>query len=131
MVPVECRLYMLCVLSAFLKRCGRQLHVHIKRMPIETIPEDPEKFDFWLHERFQEKEKLMERFYSNDSGEEAGTFGSDGRRNQLPLAQTLPAFLFWFCINTSLWSNLKGLVIYLLLGLICSVISLSWAFLQH
>lgn len=117
-------------LTSFLKRRGRHLHVHIRRLPVESIPEDPEKFDAWLRECFQEKEKLMARFYSTDKTE-AGTFGTNGQKNQLPLAQTLPAFLFWFCINTPLWSSLQGLVVYVVLGLICSVISLSWAFLQH
>jgi 1-acyl-sn-glycerol-3-phosphate acyltransferase len=42
-----------------------RIHVHVRRFPIDELPETQEKLRQWLLDRWQEKDELLERFYSN------------------------------------------------------------------
>jgi lysophosphatidic acid acyltransferase/lysophosphatidylinositol acyltransferase len=43
-----------------------KLIIHIKRYEISTLPSDESKLSQWLYERFQEKDKLIERLKKGD-----------------------------------------------------------------
>ncbi len=42
-------------------------HMHVRRFPIDALPEDSEDLDNWLRERFHEKDDLLEGYYANGS----------------------------------------------------------------
>jgi 1-acyl-sn-glycerol-3-phosphate acyltransferase len=55
----------------FMKGYARRAHLHVRRFPIETLPEDDEALSQWLVERFREKDALLGRFYQTGSFEPA------------------------------------------------------------
>ena len=51
----------------FLTNCNlpREIHYHVVRHDISTIPETDEEIEKWLRERWNEKEKRLQQFYAN------------------------------------------------------------------
>lgn len=43
--------------------CYNEVHVHIKRFLPSEISNDPNELKTWLHNRFVQKDELMETFY--------------------------------------------------------------------
>ena len=43
--------------SDFLTGYSKQLHIHIKRIPISDVPEDEEQFKGFVINEFEEKDK--------------------------------------------------------------------------
>jgi len=41
----------------------RVAHLHVRRYPIAQLPVEPDELSLWLHERYEEKDRLLERFY--------------------------------------------------------------------
>lgn len=44
--------------------CYNEVHVHVRRLLPSDIPADPNDLRIWLHNRFVQKDNLMERFYN-------------------------------------------------------------------
>ncbi|XP_005099244.1 1-acyl-sn-glycerol-3-phosphate acyltransferase epsilon [Aplysia californica] len=78
----------------FLMGHSQRVHVHIQRIPISDVPSEPEELKTWLYQRFQEKEKLLNYFYSAPSDKEA-KFPGEAITKPLPLTYVLPSFLLW------------------------------------
>lgn len=50
----------------FFKHFPKQVHVHVRRFKIDTIPTgNEEEFNQWVHQRWVEKDELMGHFYKN------------------------------------------------------------------
>ncbi len=49
----------------------QRIHLHARRFPIETLPEEPGELADWLIERFRAKDALLEQFYERGSFTEA------------------------------------------------------------
>ena len=47
----------------YLKGLVGRVHLHVRRLPIEELPETDEGLRQWLLERFVEKDRLMENYY--------------------------------------------------------------------
>jgi len=43
----------------------KRAHLHVRRFAISDIPQEKEKLAEWLHERFQEKDRLLEHYYAH------------------------------------------------------------------
>ncbi len=43
----------------------RQVHLHVRRFPVETLPRVEGELKQWLYDRFQEKDALLEHFYAH------------------------------------------------------------------
>ncbi|KAM9062586.1 lysocardiolipin acyltransferase 1 isoform X1 [Sarcophilus harrisii] len=41
----------------------KEIHFHISRYPLETLPESKEELQVWCHKRWQEKEERLRMFY--------------------------------------------------------------------
>uniref|UniRef100_U5EUZ3 Putative lysophosphatidic acid acyltransferase lpaat n=1 Tax=Corethrella appendiculata TaxID=1370023 RepID=U5EUZ3_9DIPT len=44
---------------------GIKAYMHVKRIPIETIPTDEEEATKWLHDLFKEKDRMQESFHKH------------------------------------------------------------------
>jgi 1-acyl-sn-glycerol-3-phosphate acyltransferase len=55
----------------YIKGYAPQAHMHVRRFPIQDLPEDTDALSQWLHERFRVKDALLSSFY------EKGAFPSD------------------------------------------------------
>lgn len=82
----------------FLGHYPRNVHVHIRRYHTKDIPtQDAEVFSKWLHERWVEKDKMMEYFYKE------GRFptGQQLRRVDLPVQlnnSLVDLAQIWICL---------------------------------
>ena len=56
----------------YIKGLADRVHLHVRRFPIEELPETEEGLRQWLLERFVEKDRLMEHYYQ--TGEFPDTF---------------------------------------------------------
>mmetsp|Transcript_23734 Transcript_23734/g.59399 ORF Transcript_23734/g.59399 Transcript_23734/m.59399 type:complete len:333 (+) Transcript_23734:41-1039(+) len=65
------------------------LHVHVKRIPIEEVPDDEASLKQWLLESFAAKDKLLEDFKST------GHFPGPIRQSKLEQAQFVFPFALW------------------------------------
>ena len=52
--------------SPFLK-LPQEVHLHVKRIPISEVPNDIDELKIWIHSRWDEKEKLLRRFWTEKS----------------------------------------------------------------
>ncbi|PIC51019.1 hypothetical protein B9Z55_001691 [Caenorhabditis nigoni] len=72
--------------------CGPQtfkhLHIHLNRIPIEQVPKEKLALRNWTIDRFVEKERIIDEFYSDSP--EGGT-----PLPCVPISQTLPSTLFF------------------------------------
>lgn len=46
---------------------SRVAHLHVRRFPVDSLPESPEALTQWLLDRFREKDRLLEHFYAHGS----------------------------------------------------------------
>jgi 1-acyl-sn-glycerol-3-phosphate acyltransferase len=56
----------------YITGCVKRIHVHVRRIPIETLPRVEEELRSWLLARYREKDALLEHFYTT------GSFPSEG-----------------------------------------------------
>jgi len=47
-----------------MRGCVQKVHLHVKRFPMEVLPESDSGLADWLMERFEEKDRLLEGYYS-------------------------------------------------------------------
>lgn len=47
----------------YVKGYALRAHLHVRRYPIETLPEDPVALGAWIIDRFHEKDELLEGYY--------------------------------------------------------------------
>ncbi|XP_022089661.1 1-acyl-sn-glycerol-3-phosphate acyltransferase epsilon-like [Acanthaster planci] len=105
-------------------RCPR-IHVHIRRIPMETIPEDEESCHRWLHELFEEKDNMLSDFYSNNT-EKRGRLEGEGRSTHLGLLSTLPAVAFSCALLAPLVGTSYGRQLYWKIWLFGSLAGITW-----
>jgi len=48
----------------WMRGCVQKVHLHVKRFPMEVLPESDSGLADWLMERFEEKDRLLEGYYS-------------------------------------------------------------------
>ena len=51
----------------FIKGYARHAHLHVRRFPIDELPEEPAEVSEWLLERFRVKDELLEQYYRDGS----------------------------------------------------------------
>ncbi|MDX2437868.1 MAG: lysophospholipid acyltransferase family protein [Acidobacteriota bacterium] len=51
----------------YLKGLVRRIHVHVRRFPINDLPDSADDVRQWLLDRWQEKDELLEHFYTTGS----------------------------------------------------------------
>ena len=51
----------------YIKGFSNRAHLHVRRHPIHTLPEDEEGLSDWLTDRFREKDDLLEQYYATGS----------------------------------------------------------------
>jgi 1-acyl-sn-glycerol-3-phosphate acyltransferase len=49
----------------WIKGYVRKVHLHVRRYAIDAVPEDGEALSDWLIKRFEEKDRLLDDFYTN------------------------------------------------------------------
>lgn len=95
----------------------RDMHVHYRAYPITDIPSDSEGQLLWLYDRYEEKERLLEHYYENNSFPDSG----DEEKRLLPrLPQrvvpfdkvafmiayafyAVSAYIFWLYMYSPVW----------------------------
>ncbi|GFS19934.1 1-acyl-sn-glycerol-3-phosphate acyltransferase epsilon [Elysia marginata] len=83
----------------FLMGKSPKVHIHINKIPIDTVPSDSSELKHWLYERFQAKDKLLSHYYECDSAEEA-RFPGMRVVKPLSLVSLVPSCLFWSGVFT-------------------------------
>ncbi|PIE05928.1 MAG: hypothetical protein CSA75_02185 [Sorangium cellulosum] len=51
----------------YIQGLAKRAHLHVRRYPINALPQSDEKVSRWIHERFVEKDELLEHFYRHGS----------------------------------------------------------------
>jgi len=51
-------------LGQYITGAVSRVHLHVRRFPIDTLPETPDGLAAWLRSRFAEKDELLDRFYA-------------------------------------------------------------------
>jgi 1-acyl-sn-glycerol-3-phosphate acyltransferase len=54
----------------FIKGVNRRAHLHVRRVPIDELPEEPEALGSWLQQAFIAKDRRLARFYETGSFED-------------------------------------------------------------
>jgi lysophosphatidylglycerol acyltransferase 1 len=67
--------------------------VHYKIHKIRPEWQDEEKLKEWLYEQYEEKDKLLEKFYST------GSFGGKRQVVNFPISRSLFVEFFWLAIS--------------------------------
>jgi len=67
-------------------------HIHVRRVPVASIPKDPEGTKKWLLECFEEKDKLLEIFH------QTGHFPGTKRDHSVPKEKFLFPLVMWFSL---------------------------------
>lgn len=67
-------------LDIFLGEFPEEVHFHIHRYPIESLPRDATELDAWLKDLWARKEKRLEKFYHTGSFELAEDAGRTGKK---------------------------------------------------
>lgn len=111
-------------LVAFLKG-NWKLHIHVTRIAIKDVPETDEALRDWLVERYQQKDKMLERFYSADAAV-CETLADDRKYSALRLSHTLPVFIFWCLFNLPLLLTHFGRAFYWQSSLFCTIAGWIW-----
>ncbi|XP_078505983.1 lysocardiolipin acyltransferase 1 isoform X1 [Lissotriton helveticus] len=76
----------------------REIHFHVKRYPVETLPASREELMQWCQERWQEKEDRLRTFYERDK-----YFDATGR-SIIPPCKSELRVLFVKCISLLYWT---------------------------
>jgi hypothetical protein len=76
-----------------------EVHVHVRRLPISDIPINPAEIKLWLHNRFVEKDALLETF------NETGTF-PEPCETPASLGSTVLNATSFLLLNAAVWSAL-------------------------
>ncbi|XP_077991776.1 1-acyl-sn-glycerol-3-phosphate acyltransferase epsilon-like [Glandiceps talaboti] len=98
-------------MTDFLIGCCPKVHVHIRRVDIKDVPDDVDDCEKWLQEAFEEKDILMEDFYSTDVSVR-GRFPGNAKKSPLSLWHTVPSFLFFTALFTPILITEKGRSFY-------------------
>eukprot|EP00914_Ancora_sagittata_P000564 GHVO01001464.1.p1 GENE.GHVO01001464.1~~GHVO01001464.1.p1 ORF type:complete len:209 (+),score=18.88 GHVO01001464.1:3-629(+) len=112
-------------LSAFLAGKSKELHVHVKRIPLSDVPKQEDKMKQWLYERYQIKDQMMTDFYEGKA-EKRGRLDPSHETSVLSLRHTLPAFIFWSAFNAPLLMTSFGRQVYWQGMLASTVIGWIW-----
>jgi len=51
--------------TQLLKGYVSEIHLHVRRHSIQSLPEDPGALSAWLLDRFQEKDRWLKQYYEN------------------------------------------------------------------
>ncbi|XP_037076032.1 1-acyl-sn-glycerol-3-phosphate acyltransferase epsilon-like [Pollicipes pollicipes] len=97
----------------FLRGFCPAMHIHVRRIPMSEVPETEEAFQRWIHQLFQEKDRIVAPFYSQAAGsaqEMAARFR--GRRHRLPLSATVPSLLLYAALAVPLFGTAVGRWLY-------------------
>ncbi|XP_033645034.1 1-acyl-sn-glycerol-3-phosphate acyltransferase epsilon-like [Asterias rubens] len=105
-------------------KCPR-LHIHLRRIAMETIPEDEESCHRWLHELFEEKDNMLTDFYSDDP-DKRGHLEGEGHRSRLGLSSTLPAVVFSIALAVPVFATSCGRQAYWKVWLFGSLAGITW-----
>jgi len=114
----------------FLMGKSRRVHVNIKRIPISNVPVDPTELKDWLYERFYEKERLLDTFYSAPTEKEA-KFPGVKITKSLKMSSLLPSAIFWggtFALANSFKETRD---IYWKTGLGLAAVGIIWMGIHH
>ncbi|CAD5208078.1 unnamed protein product [Bursaphelenchus xylophilus] len=74
-----------------------EVHMHVKRIGIEEVPTEGNELKLWLHQRFLEKDRLLDEFYATGAFPEPVETPS----KLTPLTKTATSFVI---LNAAVWS---------------------------
>jgi lysophosphatidate acyltransferase len=109
-------------LSEFLQGNCKQVHIHVKRIPICDVPTNDKLFCSWLMDRFMAKDRLLQEFYCTNHG----TFGEDSRISPLPLTSTVPSVVFFAALNAPFWLTETGRAAWWRLTALGTLVCWAW-----
>ncbi|CAF3600945.1 unnamed protein product [Rotaria sp. Silwood1] len=117
-------------MAEFLQGQTKELHIHVKRIPIDSIPsETNEQISNWLYQRFIIKDKLIKHFYDqNRNNKYVLDIDSDreGIQAQLCLSDTIFSCMFFILTTCLLLITPQGRSLYWHICLLGTPITLLW-----
>ncbi|KAI9558282.1 hypothetical protein GHT06_015035 [Daphnia sinensis] len=79
----------------FLLGKNSEMYIHVRRIPIEDVPEDEAQFKSWMHNLFTVKDELVSRFYQDGYFQKDVQLKTAENHYALPYTATVPSFLFF------------------------------------
>jgi len=110
----------------FLLGKSAELHIHIKRISIEDVPQDETDFKLWMHQLFLDKDEIVTRFYRHGHFEKEVKLDLDRKPNYLSYFDTVPSFLFFALSFVPLFWYPTIRAIYLQSLVLGSILGYSW-----
>lgn len=98
-------------LLEFVQNRDQEIHINVRRLTADQIPQDCEERKQWIFDMFSIKDRLLSQFYS-DNEEIRGRFPGPRRRKQLPLSRTLPWAMFWIGVLAPFLATKYGRSLY-------------------
>uniref|UniRef100_T1GZA2 Phospholipid/glycerol acyltransferase domain-containing protein n=1 Tax=Megaselia scalaris TaxID=36166 RepID=T1GZA2_MEGSC len=90
-------------LAGIFNRIPYEVTIFVRRMPLKFVPEDSAKAALWLHERFVEKDNLVDSYKKTGSMFTQSGFDEpmkvEYKRSLLVLANTI----FWFIVTSTIY----------------------------
>ncbi|XP_071451205.1 1-acyl-sn-glycerol-3-phosphate acyltransferase epsilon-like isoform X1 [Hetaerina americana] len=103
----------------------KAVHIHVRRIPMSSVPVEESHFQRWIHSLFVEKDRLLKSFYSSDSATNAKVgpsnallwgCGENGNgpvfKQNLGLRSTLPSLLIFSLVSIPLFFTRFGRSVY-------------------
>ncbi|KAK3786168.1 hypothetical protein RRG08_026884 [Elysia crispata] len=109
----------------FLLGKSPKVHIHINKIPIDTVPSGSSELKQWLYERFQAKDRLLTQYYECKSEGEA-RFPGVRVVKPLPLTSLIPSVLFWSGVFTLCHISRVDRVMYWKVGSTIAGLGLVW-----
>eukprot|EP01102_Stenamoeba_stenopodia_P014778 TRINITY_DN4953_c0_g1_i1.p1 TRINITY_DN4953_c0_g1~~TRINITY_DN4953_c0_g1_i1.p1 ORF type:complete len:401 (-),score=103.45 TRINITY_DN4953_c0_g1_i1:64-1266(-) len=79
-------------------RLPRELHYHVKKYSLSSLPTDDEGMEKWILERWREKEENLKRFYKEKSFRFLSGSNQSATSNKDPTFEALACGVFWILL---------------------------------
>ncbi|CAF1053197.1 unnamed protein product [Rotaria sordida] len=117
-------------MAEFLQGQTKELHIHIKRISIDTVPSKTnEQISNWLYQRFIIKDKLLKYFYDKNRKNKYSLdidSNEEGIQAPLHLSETIFSCIFFLLTTFLLLITPQGRSLYWQICLFGAPLSLLW-----
>ncbi|MEE6476640.1 hypothetical protein FKM82_011154 [Ascaphus truei] len=93
------------------KECPR-IHIFVERVDLRDIPKEQIFMRRWLHERFENKDKLLTEFYEAADPERRNMFPGNGHHTKLSLKRTVPSLILLTGLTAGMLCTETGRKVY-------------------
>ncbi|XP_063772754.1 1-acyl-sn-glycerol-3-phosphate acyltransferase epsilon isoform X3 [Pseudophryne corroboree] len=107
------------------KECPR-IHMAVERISVKDIPKEQTFMRRWLHERFENKDKLLTEFYEAKDPEKRNKFPGEGHVAKLSLKRTVPSLFILTGLTAGMLCTETGRKVYIKTWIYGTLIGCIW-----